>query len=56
MKKNKIKPHKGGRIFRLGIRITAEEKKMIEEKKNKYNLSFADLIIKAVQNYKDCAR
>lgn len=49
--KRKIKSHKGGRIARLDIRLTPEEKEMLLTKAQKAKLSATDLIINAVRVY-----
>lgn len=48
----KRKPYKGGRNKRLSaIRVTEEEKKMIDKKKEKYKMTYSDLIVNAVRKY-----
>lgn len=55
MKTHKITPYKGGRDAVLSpIRVTKDEKQMIGDKKEKYNLSYSDLVVNAVRQYKPC--
>ena len=53
--KNKIKPHKGGRISRLDIRLSDQEKQAINDKAEQCGMNKTDLIVAAVQAFK-CAK
>jgi len=47
----KISPHKGGRTERLSVRITPEDKKLLERLAHERGITMSDIISNAVKSF-----